>query len=65
MYPECAVATYKAMLQRLYPDFKKKLAFARLMIDEVPDGGIIPGPPPKGDRRRLLRGQACIEMTPQ
>jgi hypothetical protein len=39
MYSECAVATYKAMLQGLYPDFKKKLAFARLIIDEVPTEG--------------------------
>jgi len=39
MYPECAVATYKALLQRFYPDFKKKLAFARLILDEVPAEG--------------------------
>jgi hypothetical protein len=39
MYMEGAVATYKAMLQRLYPEFKKKLTFARLVIDEVPTQG--------------------------
>jgi hypothetical protein len=40
MYPECAVAAYKTLLQRLYPDFKKKLAFARLLMDEVPTEGM-------------------------